>query len=113
MARITDDTPVRLTATGPDLIRSTIEDGPHSQRWWAETTGISQGTISNIINRRLRRLTYGTAKTLADALNLHFGDVFEVLDQPPRRRSMPRPTRRKRRTDAQQAPEPDGGDTQK
>jgi len=113
MARITDDTPLRLTAAGPDLIRRTIEAGPHSQRWWAGTTGISQGTISNIINRRLRRLTYGTAKTLADAMNLHFGDVFEVIPPKPPRTRTPHPTRRTRRTGPRREPGPDTGDPQK
>ena len=70
---------VRLTPDGPDLIRSTIENGPHTQAWWASKTDVTQGTISNIVNRRLQQLSAETAKRLTDALNLHFGDVFEVI----------------------------------
>ena len=70
---------VRLTPDGPDLIRATIENGPHTQAWWADKTGLTQGTISNLVNRRLLGLSADTAKRLTDALNLHFGDVFEVI----------------------------------
>jgi len=113
MPRITERTPVRLTPDGPALLRRTIEQGPHGQSEWARRTGISQGTISNLITGRLRRLTYGTAKTLTDALNLHFGDVFEVIPPKPPRTPPPHPTRRVRRTGPRREPGPDTGDPQK